>query len=270
MRYLIKVFLLGIMAMLSACESDGLTKETGNKEKHVESVNVIEELQSLDGTNQKKVVEKRIDTVYKISEPLESTSENDELLLSEYRQIIRSQEDKIDSLLQVTNENQTDQSEFGESNETVLENSQTYSTSEKEIFEMVRGFHSAWQKLPQSKNVNEVLSFFNEKYAVSRIFINSNNEAQVARHSHLDFKKVLKDELSSIKKKEYQFGKEKFLDVETLGGKYFNVTYKCHLEERKEGTLRATSSLLVMLTGKKEKGSWKISSYSGVNFKILE
>ena len=130
------------------------------------------------------------------------------------------------------------------------------------IQKMVFKMHDSWNYLPKTKNSDEILQYFNPKFVVSRVSIESDDIAQVTRHSHENFKDIIKKKDFS-----YEFGNVDFLDIEIKGNTYFNVAYKCELRAYQGGELYETSSLLVTITGKNVDDKWGIASFSWVSFK---
>ena len=140
------------------------------------------------------------------------------------------------------------------------------SKQEKAIQNLVFKMHSSWANLVKSKDPNDVLQYFNDKYLVSRISIDKNDSASVSRFSHDDFKDYIEDTILAEKGLSVEFADVDFLDIEIKDDAYFNVAYKCVMGTYKNDRLETTNSLLVTITGKNIEGTWGISSYSWVNF----
>lgn len=141
------------------------------------------------------------------------------------------------------------------------------SKQEKAIQNMVFKMHKSWANLVKSKDPNEVIQFFNPKYLVSRISIDSDDKASVARFSHEDFKEYIEETIIAVDGLSVEFADVDFLDIEIKENTYFNVAYKCVMGTYKDDRLQETNSILVTITGKNIEGTWGISSYSWVNFK---
>jgi hypothetical protein len=137
---------------------------------------------------------------------------------------------------------------------------------EKQIQQMVYNMHKDWKRLTVTKDPDLILAYFNDQFAISRITIESNNTAQIARYSQTDFKDYLK-RFSKEKGLSFEFGNVKFLDMKIQNDAYFNVSYKCILRLYKDDKLFESSQLLVTITGKNDNGKWGIASYSWVGFK---
>ena len=140
------------------------------------------------------------------------------------------------------------------------------SEAEKLIQNKVYEMHKAWEELSTVGNSIELLKFFRKKYIINRVTINDDNTAEVENYNHKTFKEYIKKVIADNGVK-HVFKDVNFLSTEVKDDTYFTTTYRCILNSYKDDTLVRESSLLVTLTGKKDKDNWGIASYSWINFR---
>lgn len=251
---LISILLFGLFS----CQSDEKPTTTNNETATTETIKTVyvnndEELVALaDSLNLEEE---------KYTELMDEKHEGDKKTELYYLKI-HDQQSEIDSLNSIVNG-------LTVVNQVLNENYEkpAFTDEENAIHKMVFMMHDSWKSLPKTKNAEEILQYFNPKFMVSRIVIEADNTAQVAKYTHEDFKGYIKNEVIKKKGLSYEFGNVNFLDIEIKEHAYFNVAYKCILRTYQNHKLIETNSLLVTITGKKIDGKWGIASYSWVAFK---
>ena len=250
------IAILSLVVALTACQNEQKEASINTEESAPTEVIIINNDDELIALADSLNLEEE-----KYADLLEAKTKEDKKVSLYYRKI-HLQQSELDSLNSIINGLTVVNQVLNEKYE-----KPALSYGEKAIQKIVFDMHLAWKNLPKTKDANDILQYFQPKYVVNRVAIETDNSTNIKNYTQADFEKFIKNEVIKKEGLSFEFGNVEFLDIQIKGNKFFNVAYKCILRTYINDKLQDTNSLLVTATGENNDGKWGLASYSWVSFK---
>ena len=129
---------------------------------------------------------------------------------------------------------------------------------------LAKALTASLMKLGETREPNEVLRFFSSSFAVTKVNIDLENEAQIARYTAEDFKAHLKEFGRARKHQTFNLQSLEFLSTD-LKGNIFNVVFKTRMDIIEGDKLVGRQMGTTTITGRKT-DKWYIANLSNIVF----